>query len=80
MNTNLANIKCVSVWWCLLELSNTQATFEAQFIKKLSDTENELEKSVGYKKASKSSLYHKRSEPEIWFSEADARIKKRQLY
>ena len=32
-------------------LSNTQATFEGHFIKKLSNTEAELKKSVNYKKA-----------------------------
>lgn len=45
-------------------------------MKKLSDTEIELEKSVGCKKASKSSLYRKRTKSEISFSEADARIQK----
>ena len=32
-------------------LSNTKATFEAQFMKKLSNTEAELKKSVAYKKS-----------------------------
>ena len=50
MSTNIVNIKSVSVWWCLYVLSNTSATFEAQFIKKLSNAEAELEKSVAYKK------------------------------
>ena len=50
MDTNIANIKSVSVGWCLYVLSNTKATFEAQFMKKLSNTEVELEKSVAYKK------------------------------
>ena len=36
---------------CLYVISNTLATFEAQFIKKLSNTETELKKSVAYKKS-----------------------------
>ena len=37
MATNIANTKSVSVWWwCLYVLTNTYATLEAQFIKKLS--------------------------------------------
>ena len=32
-------------------MSNTQATFEVQFIKKLSNTEGELKKSVAYRKS-----------------------------
>ena len=39
MSTNMMNIKSVSVWWC-----NTYATFEVEFMKKLSNTEAELEK------------------------------------
>ena len=31
-------------------LSNTQATFQAQFMQKLSNTEGELKKSVAYEK------------------------------
>ena len=49
MDTNMANTS-VSVWWCLYVLSNTQATFEAQFIRKLSNTEAELKRTVAYKK------------------------------
>ena len=40
------NMKSASVWWCLCILSNTWGTFGAQFIKKLSNTEAELKKSV----------------------------------
>ena len=32
MDTNIVNIKSVSIW-CLYVLSNTLATFEAQFMK-----------------------------------------------
>ena len=32
-------------------INNTSATFEAQFMKKLSNTEDELKKSVAYKNA-----------------------------
>ena len=48
MKTNIVNKKSVSVWLCVL--SNTQATFEAQFMQKLSNTEAELKKSVAYNK------------------------------
>ena len=44
------NRKRVSVWWCLCVLSKTLATFEIQFIEKLSNTETELKKGVAYKK------------------------------
>ena len=37
----LENIKGFSVWWCLYVLSNTHATFEAQFMKKLNNTKAE---------------------------------------
>ena len=43
---NTVNKKSVSVWWCFYVLSNT----EAQFIKKLTNTEAELKKYVAYKK------------------------------
>ena len=43
MDTNTANIKSVSLSWY-----NTQATFKAKFMKKLSNIEAELKKSVGY--------------------------------
>ena len=35
MDTNLVNVKSVSVWSCLYVLSNTWGTFEAEFMKKL---------------------------------------------
>ena len=41
----------VSVRQRLYVISNTKATFEAQFIKKLSNTEAELKESFAYKKA-----------------------------
>ena len=50
MVANIVNKRSVSVRWCLYVLSNTQATFAAQFIKKLSNTETELKKSFAYKK------------------------------
>ena len=50
MDTNTVNIKSASVWWCLYVLSNILATFEAQFMKNLSNTEAELKMSVAYKK------------------------------
>ena len=39
---------------------STYATFEAQFMKKLSNTEAELKKSVGYKKTCTLSSVNKR--------------------
>ena len=51
VDTNLVNIKSVSVWWCLYVLSNTEATFEAQFMKKLGNTEADLKKALLLKKA-----------------------------
>ena len=51
MGTNIVNIRSVSVWWCFYITPNTQATLEAQFIKKLSNTEAELKKRVAYKKS-----------------------------
>ena len=50
MNTNLINTKSGSLWWCVLVLSNTWATSEAQFLNGLKNTEVELKKSVYYKK------------------------------
>ena len=38
--------KKVSVWWCLYALSNDKGRFGGHFIKKLSNTEAELKKSV----------------------------------
>ena len=40
-----------SVRSCLNVISNTEATFEAQFIKKLSKTEAELKICVAYRKS-----------------------------
>ena len=51
MDTNIVNKKSVSVWWYLYVLSNTQATPEAQFMQKLSNTEGELKKNVAYEKS-----------------------------
>ena len=51
METNILNIKYVSVCGWLYILSNTYATFEAKFIKKLSSTEAELKKGLLIKKA-----------------------------
>ena len=41
VDSNILNIKCISVW-CLYFLNNTQTRFEAQFMEKLSNTEREL--------------------------------------
>ena len=49
MDTDLANIRRLSVTWCLYVLSNTEATFEAQFVNKVSNTETRLKKIVAYK-------------------------------
>ena len=51
MGTNLVNIRSVSVWFCVYILSNTEATFETQFMKKLSNTEAKLKKNIAYKKS-----------------------------
>ena len=48
MDTNIVNIKSVSVWWRLYVLSNTYATLEVQFMKKVSNTVAELKESVAY--------------------------------
>ena len=46
------NIKCALVWLWSYLLSNTKATLEAQFMKKLSNAETELViKYVAYKSA-----------------------------
>ena len=50
MGTNLVNIRSVSVWFCVYILSNTEATFETQFMKKLSNTEAKLKKALLMKK------------------------------
>ena len=49
IDTNIVNIKSVSSR-SLYILSNNYATIEAQFMKKFSNTEAELKKSVAYKK------------------------------
>ena len=41
---HIVNKRSVSVWLCLNVLSSTSATFEAQFMRKLSNTEAELKK------------------------------------
>ena len=50
IGTKIVNTRSVSVWWYLYVFSNTKASFEAQFMKKLSKTEAELKKSLPYKK------------------------------
>ena len=47
----IQKIQRVSVRQYIYVINNTYATFEAQFIKKLSNTEADLEKSIAYKKA-----------------------------
>ena len=32
IDTNIPNIKCVSVWWWLWAISNSKGTFGAEFI------------------------------------------------
>ena len=49
IETNIENI-AVSVRQYLYVISNTEETFQAQFIKKLSNNEADLKKSVAYKK------------------------------
>ena len=45
MNTNIQNIACIAAVRSYLHaISNTYATFKAQFIKKLSNTDAELKK------------------------------------
>ena len=51
MDINIVNITSGSVCRCFYVLSSTQATFEAQFMKKLNNTDAELKTSVVYKKA-----------------------------
>ena len=41
----------------MMVLSNTQATFEVQFLKKLSSTEAEMKKSVPYEKKRVASFF-----------------------
>ena len=47
MDTNVVNIRSVSIY----DVRMYQAAFEAQFMKRLSNTEAKLKKSVDYKKA-----------------------------
>ena len=46
MDTDIVNIKIASVWLYLYVLSNTWATFEAQFTKNLSNIRPELLKAL----------------------------------
>ena len=47
MNTNIQNIACIAAVRSYLHaISNTYATFKAQFIKKLSNTDAELKNLV----------------------------------
>ena len=46
MGANIVNIRRVSVWWCSYVLSNSEAAFEAQFTRKLNNTDAELKKNV----------------------------------
>ena len=50
MIMNIPIIKCASAGSWLYAISNPKATSEAEFMKKLSNTETELKKSVAYKK------------------------------
>ena len=51
IDTHILNTNCILVSCWLYVLSNTQATFEAQFMKKLSNTEAELKKALLIKKS-----------------------------
>ena len=51
MDINILNINCVSLQWWLFAWSNTQATFEAQFMKNLKILRVSRKKSVTYKKS-----------------------------
>ena len=46
IDTHILNTNCILVSCWLYVLSNTQATFEAQFMKKLSNTEAEFKNSL----------------------------------
>ena len=50
VHTQLCKIQRVSGRSCLYVTSNTNAAAEAQFIKKLSNTDTEFNKYVAYKK------------------------------
>ena len=41
IDIDLLNTKSVSVWWCLYVLGSTYATFRAQFMKTLSNNEDD---------------------------------------
>ena len=51
MDRGIVYIKSASIRLCLYVLSDTSATFEVQFMKKLSNIEAELKKSVAYTKS-----------------------------
>ena len=68
IGTIIVNTKSVLVWWCLLVLSNTSVTFEAQFMRKLSNIEAELKECVAYIKNAYSFIlkvdwYHHKIKP-----------------
>ena len=46
MVTNILSINFVSLWLWLCAISNTKATSQAEFMKKLNNTEAELNKNV----------------------------------
>ena len=41
---HMVNIRIISVWCCLYVLRNTQAIFDVQFMRKLSNAEADLKK------------------------------------
>ena len=54
IDTDILNVKRLSVWWCLHVSSNTKVTIEAKFLKSLNNTEAALKKSAACKKYVKS--------------------------
>ena len=58
MSINIVNIQNVSVWCYSYVLINSSATFRAQFMKKLSNTEAGLKKRVAYKKNACNRVWH----------------------
>ena len=56
--TNILNPKSVMVTWYLYEISNIWATFEVQFIKKLSNIEAELKEGVAWNPFQPSVAFH----------------------
>ena len=46
IDREIVYIKSVSVWSCLFVLSNTEAIYETQFMKKLSNTKAELKNAL----------------------------------